>query len=262
MPAPPWWSSTIPSNPTALNVRGWISTRKPWPGPERDIWLLSDIAYAEIYFGDRPPPSILEAPGAIDVAIEFGSMIEDLLDAGLAGRLCRGNTRLVGALTRVKSYLDYGAFTPMQVAATAALNGPQDCVQGFRELYRGRRDRRCRRCTRPSSATCISGRVRRCRSMPATRSAPSYVIDGAGRYFRAIEFDAGRLLVFRSGRQGNHHQPPTDTHFVIVGGAPMDGPRHIWWNFVSSRQGTHRAGQGRMEGRPFRQGAGRRDRVD
>ena len=130
----------FPSNPTALTCGlDFYKEAVAW-ARQRDIWLLSDIAYAEIYFGDRPPPSILEAPGAFDVAIEFGSLSKTYSMPGWRIGFAAGNTRLVGALTRIKSYLDYGAFTPVQVAATAALNGPQDCVQGFRELYRGRRD--------------------------------------------------------------------------------------------------------------------------
>ena len=95
---------------------------------QQEIWLLSDIAYAEIYFDDQPPPSILEAPGAFDVAVEFGSLSKTYSMPGWRIGFAAGNARLVGALTRIKSYLDYGAFTPIQVAATAALNGPQDCV--------------------------------------------------------------------------------------------------------------------------------------
>lgn len=104
------------------------------------IWILSDLAYCEIYFGDTPPPSILEAKGAKDIAIEFTSMSKTYSMAGWRIGFAAGNPTLVAALTRIKSYLDYGAFTPIQVAATAAINGPQDCVEELRQLYRARRD--------------------------------------------------------------------------------------------------------------------------
>ena len=105
-----------------------------------EIWILSDLAYAEIYFGDVPPPSILQVEGAKDIAVEFTSMSKTYSMPGWRVGFAAGNPRLITALTRMKSYLDYGAFTPIQVAATAALNGPQDCVQEMRDLYRERRD--------------------------------------------------------------------------------------------------------------------------
>ena len=104
------------------------------------IWILSDLAYSEIYFDDAPPPSILQVPGARDIAIEFTSMSKTYSMPGWRVGFAAGNRTLVGALARIKSYLDYGAFTPVQVAAVAALNGPQDCVREVRELYRQRRD--------------------------------------------------------------------------------------------------------------------------
>jgi alanine-synthesizing transaminase len=104
------------------------------------IWILSDLAYSEIYFDDAPPPSILQVPGAREIAIEFTSMSKTYSMPGWRVGFAAGNRTLVGALARIKSYLDYGAFTPVQVAAVAALNGPQDCVREVRELYRQRRD--------------------------------------------------------------------------------------------------------------------------
>jgi alanine-synthesizing transaminase len=104
------------------------------------VWVLSDLAYAEIYFGDRIPPSILQIPGARDIAVEFTSMSKTYSMPGWRIGFAAGNTRLISALARMKSYLDYGAFTPIQVAATAALNGPQECVAQMRDLYRERRD--------------------------------------------------------------------------------------------------------------------------
>jgi alanine-synthesizing transaminase len=102
--------------------------------------VISDLAYAEIYFGDAPTPSILQVPGAKEVAIEFTSMSKTYSMAGWRIGFAVGNKTLINALTRVKSYLDYGAFTPIQAAAAAAINGPQDIVEANRRLYRSRRD--------------------------------------------------------------------------------------------------------------------------
>jgi alanine-synthesizing transaminase len=102
--------------------------------------LLSDLAYAEVYFDDHPPPSILQVPGAADVAVEFTSMSKTYSMPGWRMGFAVGNERIIAALARVKSYLDYGAFTPIQVAATAALNGPDDCIREMRDTYRRRRD--------------------------------------------------------------------------------------------------------------------------
>ena len=98
--------------------------------------MLSDLAYAEIYFDGNPPPSILQVPGAREVAVEFSSLSKTYTMAGWRIGFAVGNKRLIAALSRVKSYLDYGAFTPIQVAATAALNGPQECIAEIRERYR------------------------------------------------------------------------------------------------------------------------------
>jgi alanine-synthesizing transaminase len=102
--------------------------------------LLSDLAYAEVYFDDHPPPSMLQVPGAIDIAVEFTSMSKTYSMPGWRMGFAVGNERIIAALARVKSYLDYGAFTPVQVAATAALNGPDDCIRDMRDIYRRRRD--------------------------------------------------------------------------------------------------------------------------
>lgn len=104
------------------------------------IWILSDLAYCEIYFDDVPPPSILQVKGAKDIAVEFTSMSKTYSMAGWRVGFGAGNKELIGALARVKSYLDYGAFTPIQVAAVAALNGPQDCIEETRQVYKSRRD--------------------------------------------------------------------------------------------------------------------------
>jgi alanine-synthesizing transaminase len=104
------------------------------------IYILSDLAYAEIYFNENPPPSILQVPGAKEIAVEFTSMSKTYSMPGWRIGFASGNKKLVAALARIKSYLDYGAFTPVQVAAAAALNGPQKCVDEIRTLYRNRRD--------------------------------------------------------------------------------------------------------------------------
>lgn len=104
------------------------------------IYIISDLAYCEIYFGDTPPPSVLQVKGAKDIAIEFTTMSKTYSMAGWRLGFGVGNPHLVGALTKIKSYLDYGVFLPLQVAASAALNGPQDCVADIRQLYKSRRD--------------------------------------------------------------------------------------------------------------------------
>ena len=106
----------------------------------KEIYLISDLAYSEIYFGDTPPPSVMQVPGAKDIAIEFQSLSKTYSMPGWRMGYAVGNRKLISALAHVKSYVDYGAFTPIQVAATAALNGPQECVEEIRNMYRERRD--------------------------------------------------------------------------------------------------------------------------
>ena len=129
-----------PANPTAEVVDLAFYERIVDFAREKNFFLLSDLAYAEIYFDGNPPPSILQVPGAKDVAVEFTSLSKTYSMPGWRMGFASGNRRLVAALTRIKSYLDYGAFTPIQVAACAALNGPQDCIEDVRGLYRRRRD--------------------------------------------------------------------------------------------------------------------------
>src|SRR6266566_5055138 len=129
-----------PANPTAAVAdlefyRDIIAFAK-----RHSLIVLSDLAYAEVYFDDNPPPSILQAPGAMEVAVEFTSMSKTYSMPGWRIGFAVGNDRIIAALARVKSYLDYGAFTPIQVAATAALNGPEDCIREMRETYKRRRD--------------------------------------------------------------------------------------------------------------------------
>lgn len=129
-----------PSNPTAEVVDLDFYAQVVDFCRKHEIWVLSDLAYSEIYFDGSPPPSILQVPGAKDVAVEFTSMSKTYSMAGWRVGFAVGNKKLIGALTRVKSYLDYGAFTPIQAAAVAALNGPQDCIEQARKLYKQRRD--------------------------------------------------------------------------------------------------------------------------
>jgi alanine-synthesizing transaminase len=129
-----------PANPTAAVAdlefyREVIAFAK-----RHSLIVLSDLAYAEVYFDHNPPPSILQVPGAIDVAVEFTSMSKTYSMPGWRIGFAVGNERIIAALARVKSYLDYGAFTPVQVAATAALNGPDHCICEMRETYKRRRD--------------------------------------------------------------------------------------------------------------------------
>ena len=105
-----------------------------------NIFILSDIAYAEIYFDCPPPPSILQVKGAKDISVEFSSLSKSYSMPGWRIGFACGNKKLIEALAKIKSYLDYGAFTPVQVAATAALNGPQKCLDEIRNHYKLRRD--------------------------------------------------------------------------------------------------------------------------
>jgi alanine-synthesizing transaminase len=129
-----------PANPTSVTADLDFYARVVDFCRTHEIIVLSDLAYAEIYFDDNPPPSILQVPGAKDVAVEFTSLSKTYSMPGWRIGFAAGNPKLIAALARVKSYLDYGAFTPIQVAATTALNGPQDCVEETRAIYRERRD--------------------------------------------------------------------------------------------------------------------------
>jgi len=129
-----------PSNPTAEVVDLAFYERVVAWAKENRVWLISDLAYSELYFDGKPTPSILQVKGAKDVAVEFTSLSKTYSMAGWRMGFAVGNPALIGALGRVKSYLDYGAFTPIQAAACAALNGPQDIVEKNRLLYHKRRD--------------------------------------------------------------------------------------------------------------------------
>jgi alanine-synthesizing transaminase len=129
-----------PSNPTAYVADlDFYKELVPF-AKKHGIFILSDLAYAEVYFDGNPPPSVLQVPGAMELAVEFTSMSKTYSMPGWRMGFAVGNERIIAALGRVKSYLDYGAFTPVQVAATAALNGPDDCIHEMRAIYKRRRD--------------------------------------------------------------------------------------------------------------------------
>ena len=131
---------SYPSNPTAMTADLEFYKDAVELAKRLDLIILSDLAYAEIYFDGDPPPSVLQVPGAMDITIEFTSLSKTYNMPGWRMGFAVGNERLIASLARIKSYLDYGAFTPVQVAAAAALNGPQDCVEEIRATYHKRRD--------------------------------------------------------------------------------------------------------------------------
>jgi alanine-synthesizing transaminase len=131
---------SYPSNPTAQVADLAFYMDAVQLAKRHDLIILSDLAYAEIYFESDPPVSVLQVPGAMDITVEFTSLSKTYAMPGWRMGFAVGNERLIAALARVKSYLDYGAFTPIQVAAAAALNGPQDCVEEIRKIYKVRRD--------------------------------------------------------------------------------------------------------------------------
>src|SRR5277367_2787564 len=139
VPSPSALVVNYPSNPTAQTVGLDFYKEIIAFARKHEIWVLSDLAYADIYF-DEPPPSILQIDGARDIAIEFQSLSKTYAMPGWRMGFAAGNKKLIAALARIKSYLDYGAYTPVQVAAAAALGGPQDCVAEIRAIYRSRRD--------------------------------------------------------------------------------------------------------------------------
>ncbi|MBR0552444.1 LL-diaminopimelate aminotransferase [Stakelama marina] len=140
VPRPSVLVVNYPSNPTAETVDLAFYERLVAWARKNEVWILSDLAYSELYYDGKPTPSILQVKGAKDVAVEFTSLSKTYSMAGWRMGFAVGNKRLIAAMTRVKSYLDYGAFTPIQAAACAALNGPQDSVAANREMYHKRRD--------------------------------------------------------------------------------------------------------------------------
>lgn len=142
-PKPKMLILNFPGNPTSHCVELEFFERVVQIAREHEIWVVQDLAYADIVFDGYKAPSILQVPGAKDVAVEFFTMSKSYNMPGWrVGFMC-GNKTLVSALARLKSYFDYGTFTPIQIAAIAALEGPQDCVQEIAELYRRRRDVLC-----------------------------------------------------------------------------------------------------------------------
>ena len=130
-----------PGNPTAEVVDLAFYQEVVAYAKKHDIILLSDLAYSEIYFDeDNPPPSILQVEGAKDIAVEFTSLSKTFSMPGWRMGFAVGNEKLIGALTRIKSHLDYGAFTPIQVAAAAALDSPEEIIRDIRAVYKERRD--------------------------------------------------------------------------------------------------------------------------
>ncbi|MCB2084990.1 MAG: LL-diaminopimelate aminotransferase [Sphingomonadaceae bacterium] len=140
VPRPSVLVVNYPSNPTAEVVDLAFYERLVAWAKENEVWILSDLAYSELYYDGNPTPSIMQVPGAKDVAVEFTSLSKTYSMAGWRMGFAVGNKQLIAAMTRVKSYLDYGAFTPIQAAACAALNGPQDVVEENRLRYHKRRD--------------------------------------------------------------------------------------------------------------------------
>ncbi|HEX5279199.1 MAG TPA: LL-diaminopimelate aminotransferase [Micropepsaceae bacterium] len=140
-PSPLAMVVNYPSNPTAQIVGLDFYREVVALAKRHEMWVLSDLAYADTYFDEvRPPPSILQIEGARELAIEFQSLSKTYAMPGWRMGFAAGNKTLIAALARIKSYLDYGAYTPIQVAAAAALNGPQDCAREIRATYKSRRD--------------------------------------------------------------------------------------------------------------------------
>jgi alanine-synthesizing transaminase len=142
-PKPKMLVLNFPSNPTAHCVDLEFFEKVVAIARENEIWVVQDLAYADLCYDGYVAPSILQVDGARDVAVEFFSMSKSYNMPGWRVGFCCGNDKLVGALARMKSYLDYGMFTPIQVAAIAALEGDQTCVSEINEMYKSRRDVLC-----------------------------------------------------------------------------------------------------------------------
>ncbi|MEE4660330.1 MAG: alanine transaminase [Halieaceae bacterium] len=142
-PTPKMLVLNFPSNPTTHCVDLDFFERVVAVAREYGIWVVQDLAYADLCFDGYEAPSILQVPGAKDIAVEFFSLSKSYNMPGWRVGFCCGNRELVGALARMKSYLDYGMFTPVQVAAIAALEGDQSCVEEIRLIYQRRRDVLC-----------------------------------------------------------------------------------------------------------------------
>ena len=209
-----------PSNPTAY-VADLDFYKELVPFAKRHgIYVLSDLAYAEVYFDDQPPPSVLQVPGAMDVAVEFTSMSKTYSMPGWRIGFAVGNERIIAALARVKSYLDYGAFTPIQVAATAAINGPDDCI---------RRD--ARDLQAPARR---AGGFLRPRRLAGAGAARLHVRLGAAP--GAVRLDRQRRILHPAGREGRSR------------GLARHRLRRIWRRLCAHRAGRERAAH--PSGRP------------
>ncbi|MEE9398437.1 MAG: aminotransferase class I/II-fold pyridoxal phosphate-dependent enzyme, partial [Methylococcales bacterium] len=142
-PKPKMLVLNFPGNPTTQCIELDFFEKVIAIAKEYEIWVVHDLAYADIVFDGYKAPSILQIPGAKEIAVEFFSLSKSYNMPGWRVGFMVGNSELVAALTRIKSYLDYGMFTPIQVAAISALEGPQGCVQEICEVYRKRRDVLC-----------------------------------------------------------------------------------------------------------------------
>ena len=140
VPRPKMMICAFPSNPTAMCVELDFFEKLVAIGKKYGVWIVHDLAYADICFDDYKAPSIMQVEGAKEVAVEFFTMSKSYNMAGWRIGFMVGNQQLVHALTRIKSYHDYGTFTPLQVAAIEALEGDQSCVEEFRMKYQKRRD--------------------------------------------------------------------------------------------------------------------------
>jgi alanine-synthesizing transaminase len=139
-PRPKMLVLNFPSNPTGDCVELDFFEKVVAVAREHNIWVVHDLAYADLVFDGYKAPSILQVPGARDVAVEFFTLSKSYNMPGWRVGFCCGNKELVAALTRIKSYLDYGIFTPVQVAAITALESDQSCVEDIRQMYQERRD--------------------------------------------------------------------------------------------------------------------------
>jgi len=142
-PRPKMLVLNFPANPTAMCVELDFFEKLVEIAREHNIWVVQDIAYADIVFDGYVAPSILQVDGAKDIGVEFFSLSKSYNMPGWRVGFAAGNKELIGALARIKSYLDYGTFTPIQVAAIAALEGDQQCVHDIRDMYQSRRDVLC-----------------------------------------------------------------------------------------------------------------------
>jgi alanine-synthesizing transaminase len=142
-PKPKMLVLNFPGNPTAQCVELDFFEKVVAVAKEHGIWVIHDLAYADIVFDGYVAPSILQVPGAKDIAVEFFTLSKSYNMPGWRVGFMAGNQKLVGALARLKSYFDYGTFTPIQVASILALEGPQDCVEEIRLMYQKRRDVLC-----------------------------------------------------------------------------------------------------------------------